>query len=99
MSNPMHGSDDRWLKTGRAIEGLQVMCAAGWSGQVQLTGFRVRAPTEENAEYLLVVWGDDHEGAPVVGFHGSTDLLELFVGGLNRIRNGTMKWRPDEYKR
>jgi len=50
-------------------------------------------------EELLVVLAADGPDGPVVAFHGVDDIQSLWTGLSNRIRNGKMKWRPDEYAR
>jgi hypothetical protein len=97
MSNPMHGYDDRSRKIGMALERLGRRFADDTLGAVMLTGFRVKGPTEGNAEFLLILWGLDHEGGPVVAFQSALELDEVFRGADNRMGNGTMKWRVDEY--
>jgi len=69
----------------------------GW--QVEVTGFSVRAPLVQHGEYLMVIKGTDEAGGPIVAFHSSTSLADLFTGCANRLVNGSLKWRDDEFRR
>lgn len=65
--------------------------------QVEPTGFTVRGPRSRGDEILVVVRGVDHEGAPVVAFHGAYSLEEALLGLAARLGNGTLKWREDQF--
>jgi len=77
---------------GAAMEGYRDL-------QVDITGMSVRGPAVRNGEFLITVRGVDHEGLPVVAFHGATDFGEALRGISARVNNGTMKWKADEYAR
>jgi len=34
-------------------------------------------------------------GEKVIGFHGDEGLAETLAGGVNRLANGSMKWKED----
>lgn len=58
----------------------------------------MRGPKEEGGEFLAVVraWV---AGEQMVGFHGGSSLIECFLGVSRRMKNGSMKWKADEYAR
>ena len=66
---------------------------------VQLVGFSLRAPRAEGEEFLLTLRGLGDDGGPVVAFHSAPYLPDVFTGAVNRLNNGTLKWKPDAWGR
>lgn len=87
----------RWAKGGKSLDDLGLAMEGHRRYSVDVTGFSVKAPVGSGGDFLITVRGFDEEGAPVVGFHGSVDLLDAICGAQNRVQNGTMKWKPDEW--
>jgi len=76
----------------RALDGEQV-------GDVDCVGFSIRPPTRDKNEYLCVMRGLSDDGSPVVAFHSAVGLGEVLTGIGERLRNGTLSWRPDEFRK
>lgn len=62
-----------------------------------MTSLRIRCPEVRGGDYLVIV-GRWYEGQFEVGFHSEGSLHQAFVGALNRIRNGSMRFKPDDYR-
>ncbi len=60
-------------------------------------GLSIRFPQDDSPEYLAVVRVNGASGRQV-GFHSAPTLLETLVGLTNRLRNGKLKFREDEYE-
>lgn len=58
----------------------------------------IRLPSYDRAEYLLVLRGTTPDGA-VVAFHNAPTLWETIEGTVNRLKNGSLKWKEDQYGR
>jgi len=58
----------------------------------------IKAPQWYGGEYFAVVTADGDDGAPVVAFHTAESLVGLLTGLGNRLRNGSLKWRADEFR-
>lgn len=65
---------------------------------VDVTGMSIRGPKTRSGEYFCTVRGEDEEGLPVVAFHSAFSLVDLLQGVAARLRNGTFKWREDEFR-
>lgn len=85
----------RWEEAGRAVDELGLAMSGYRSLAVTITGISVRAPKERGDDFLITLRGEDGAGARVVAFHGSPDLLDAVRGAVNRIMNGSLKWRED----
>lgn len=81
---------DAMVELGRACEGYRALA-------VQVIGLTIRGPQFRGGEYLVVIRGLDEEGAPVVAFHSALDIGEVVRGVESRLKNGTLKWRADEF--
>lgn len=87
----------RWKRAGRAVQYLSFCLEGERDISVELSGLTIRAPKEEGGEILVVLRGLDEEGAAVVAFHSAFSLDEALVGVENRLANGSLKWRIDEW--
>jgi hypothetical protein len=63
-----------------------------------LTSMTVRLPGYDRTDYLLVLRGTTPQG-PVVAFHNAPTLWETMEGVVNRLKNGSLKWKEDQYGR
>ena len=77
-----------YITEGR-IEGLHEQ------GEI-ITGVRFRAPTQLGGEWLAVVSLLTTEGR-FVGFHSDVSFVAAVRGVCNRINNGSMIWKDDQY--
>jgi len=90
--------EKRNLKTGSFVERLGRGFENPGTFGVELTGMSLRAPNGERGEYLAVVRALDDAGAPIVAFHSAMFLADLLVGLTERLNNGSMRWRDDEFR-
>ena len=81
----------------RGVKYLDRVMAEGRGADVEVTAWRIRAPRDENDDYMVVVTAIGVDGEALVGFHSGVSLAETIAGMCNRVRNGSMRWRPDEY--
>lgn len=96
-ASPDRSSSEYCVRVGKAIIELGRACEGYRNLAVQVIGFSIRGPQYRDGEYLVVARGLDEEGAPVVAFHSALDIGEVLRGLESRLRNGTLRWRPDEF--
>jgi len=84
---------------GMAVAGLNAIMGGKRDLMVDVTGLSIRGPNETSSEFLGTVKALDEEGGPVVAFHSASSVGEVLVGIHARLMNGTLRWRPDEYRR
>jgi len=87
-------SDERF---GIMAASLDRMVSRHWSGEVDVTGLKLKLGNDTVVETLVIltgVWGD---GTPVVAFHSAAPVSEAIAGAMRRLMNGTLKWKEDEY--
>lgn len=85
----------------RAELAVQVMdrVAQGYTyGGVEVETVKFKLPGDSMSEGLVVVTGTCEDGSPVVAFHKAVSFPEMFMGMVARLTNGSLKWRPDEYR-
>lgn len=56
---------------------------------------KIQAPTDERAEWLVVVTVETESDA-IVGFGNGDSFSSALTGTLQRIRNGSIKWQEDK---
>lgn len=86
-----------YIQAGQSIAWLDLSVEANSESSVQLLGVSVRIAEHPGGEHLFVLKGR-YQGERVVSFHQDSSLLSGITGVGNRIRNGSLKWRPDEYE-
>lgn len=95
------------LATAAAHERFVQRVGLGWIGVVEALGrlhaedhvvyrVTVRGDWDGHGEFLLVLIADTENG-PKVAFHNSGDPHGMWVSLKNRIENGSLKWKDDEY--
>ena len=87
----------RWEEIGNAVDELGLIATGYRNVGVQVQGFSIRIPAVQGGDFLITVRGLLDDGTPAVAFHGSPDFGEALRGLRNRIMNGSLKWRPDQY--
>ena len=92
-------SDAMFTKIGSSLSRLDHIDSSGWRGNVELRGLSLRVPQQVGGEWLVVIRGLDHEGGPVVAFHSALGGAEALAGAVERMSNGSLKWKPDDYAR
>jgi len=97
MGKEMDISNEAARKCGWAVMELSVHMQGYRDWPMRVTGMSIRGPRVEGDEFLITVRALDAEGAAFVGFHGAYDLQDAIRGVKERVQNGTMKWRVDEW--
>lgn len=87
----------RWEEIGRAVDEIGLALMGYRSLSVDVVGLSVRSPKVQGGDFLITLRGFGDDGGPLVAFHGSPDLGECFRGMHNRLMNGSLRWRVDEY--
>jgi hypothetical protein len=64
---------------------------------IEYNTMKVRFAGDVHGECLIIATGWDHDGTPVVTFHSGVGAHQALLTFLQRVQNGTLKWRPDEY--
>jgi hypothetical protein len=64
----------------------------------QITEIRIRRRNPETGEVLVIVKARDEEMS-YVGFHSEPETELALKGALERVRNGQMRWREDQYEK
>ena len=68
-----------------------------WSSDdIWLKSLSVRVPMHEGGEYLITMRTTKH-GSEEVAFHAGSSLWETLEGMINRMSNGSLRWKSDEY--
>lgn len=88
--------DRRTLKLGIAVRQLEHWCEKLVPDHGIVKAIRFKAPRSVGGEWLVVVQVSTEKGG-VVGFHSADDFSEAVKGLSSRLRNGSIKWRDDEY--
>lgn len=78
------------IEVGDALSGTRDL-------EADLTGMSFRGPQEPGGEILVVLRAIYHDGTKVVAFHSAYSLGDCVKGIADRLRNGSLKWKPDEY--
>lgn len=55
-----------------------------------------KAPGDVNGEWLGIITAQSENGG-VVAFHSGDGFVSTVEGLLNRLNNGSLKWKEDEY--
>lgn len=95
----MDRRDDATHKAlGRALSLWNHVMSGQFRGTCEVLGLSIKRSTTSD-EYLVVVRGlADDDGTPMVGFHAAVTPAEALAGAAQRIADGTLKWRVDEYR-
>lgn len=92
-------TSERNRRAGRALEMLGSRMSGGFNAGWEIMGLSVRKPRIEGEDFLITVRALTPDGQPVVAFSGGAFLDDAFVTLVNRIANGTLKWREDQFGR
>jgi hypothetical protein len=95
MNSSRYG-DEAQGRSGRALAHLDRMCNFRVDEGYELLRLNVRLGIVDHVETLAVVSIKDEEGQFWVGFNSSMLPSEAIVGAINRVLNGSMKWKRDE---
>ena len=81
----------------RALKILDRVDSPYWGGDVDVSGVKIKLGGADGMESLVIVTGRNGDGLPVVAFHSALGGLDALAGALNRLANGGLKWKEDEY--
>jgi len=95
------------IATAAAHERFLTQLGAGWVGVVEgarslaghdvyIESMTIRGSIGEGGDLLIVIRAISDEGK-VVAFHNVDDSTTMWVGLANRMRNGSIKWKEDQY--
>jgi hypothetical protein len=88
---------DRATRCGNKMARLSTYLTGRPIGGYDILGLSIRGPKEPGDDVLITVRALAPDGSPVVGFHGSPSLDEAFVGLVNRLENGNLRWKADTW--
>jgi hypothetical protein len=83
----------------RQAETIAMMefCTRDWEdADTYMGNMTIKFPTYERSEYMIVA-RCQKEGQALVCFHNAPTFLEVVSGFCERLRNGTLKWKEDQY--
>jgi hypothetical protein len=90
--------EDVVRRSGNAMALLDRLAGGLEVHDVEVSGLKIRLGVTDQIETLVVVTAVGEDGTPLVGFNGSMVPSDALVGAINRVVNGQMKWRLDEYR-
>lgn len=56
----------------------------------------IRGEWATGDEFLVILCAE-HEGRPVVAFHGAENITTVWKRLVRRVEQGTLKWKDDSY--
>lgn len=94
-----HQADDRLLEL--AQKRLWVLLSRLWHpvwegrlSSMNIREVRIRGPREEGGQVLCIIKAEDEHGR-FVAFHAADSAVEAVRGTLERVENGSLKWKED----
>lgn len=88
--------DREVFDTGRRVFDISGFIHRGASDRFVVRSIKFRAGPVPGAEWLVVVTAYSPDG-PVVAFHQGADFKTALIGLAARLKNGSLKWKVDEY--
>ncbi len=82
------------MKLGSALEKLDTWTLESPDDERYIVGINIKVRYDSVGDVLAVVRADTANG-PVVAFHTGTDVSSVVLGLVNRLDNGSLKWRED----
>lgn len=84
------------LKLGNKLIDLEVAVSKLHEDGVTVKMIKLKASPNPNGDWLAIVTASTENGE-VVAFHSSDDLSSTITGVGAKLRNGSLKWKEDEY--
>ncbi len=85
------------LRQGERLLAFESVADRQFDKGITIKSLKARCPQGETGGYLLVVTAVG-EGGPVVAFQDGDSLAEVIVGFINRLENGSVKWKEDQFE-
>jgi len=85
--------EKRWQHAGMVLGRAESSETAGGAAVHRV---KVILPRVAHGETMVVI-SAIVDNVPVVGFHRAEGAREALAGALNRLHNGDIKWKEDEY--
>lgn len=82
------------IKLGVALERLDVMTTEGLSNETYITGINIKIRYDTHGDVIVVLKADSADGK-LVGFNTADSPSSAVLGLVNRLDNGTLRWRED----
>lgn len=83
-------------RTGNVVHQASFYMEHDFGGTKKVKSIRLKGPSEPGGDWLVVV-SVDIDGYAMVGFHRDISMQAALEGSLQRILNGGIKWKDDEY--
>jgi hypothetical protein len=64
--------------------------------ELLLTSIKIKVNNNEGTDVLIILCAVSPDG-PVVAFNDGDGIKEALMTTLNRIRNGRIRWKEDQY--
>lgn len=88
---------DRELhKVGHRVYDIDSFIQRSVRDKFVVRAIKFRAGKVPGAEWMAIITAYSPDG-PVVAFHSGEGFKELVVGLAARLKNGSLKWKADEY--
>lgn len=84
------------LKTGSSVFDIEGFIYRGARDRFVVRSIRFRSGPNPGADWLVVITAYSPDG-PVVAFHSGDSFKAALVGLSSRLKNGSLKWKADEY--
>jgi hypothetical protein len=82
-------------KSGFALMRLGSICERSRDLDISITEIRIKLDGSVYDNVLLIVKAETPEGN-IIAFHGGEDLASVVIGLVNRLDNGSIKWKEDK---
>lgn len=83
-------------KTGSRVYDIDGWVDRSVKDRVVVRAIKFRAGKVPGAEWMVIITAYSPDG-PVVAFHAGDGFKDTLVGLAARLKNGSMKWKVDEY--
>lgn len=85
-------------KLGKTLQLWDHVFGSIFRGECEVQGLSLKRSTTSD-EFLVVIRGlSEEDGTPMVAFHAAVTVADALAGAAQRVADGTVKWRVDEYR-
>lgn len=82
--------------TGSRVFDINSFVHQGVRDKFIVRSIKFRAGNTPGADWLVVITAYS-SGTPVVAFHSGVGFKDTLLGLASRLKNGSLKWKADEY--